>query len=133
LACKSVGTFSNLSEPSFTKVSVTGTESSVSATATRRVHFSGRTVRNPDLAENLVQETLLKALKADRKPFEKDDVISWFYRILRRSIIDLCRRQGARDRALEKVKAELPVQPDAQPAFSFSRSTVTAGLGRRTC
>jgi RNA polymerase sigma factor (sigma-70 family) len=78
------------------------------------VAFARKRVRDSYLAEDLVQESLLKALKADRKPFEEDDVISWFYRILRRSIIDLYRRQGARDRALGKLKAELPEQPDAQ-------------------
>ena len=38
---------------------------------------------------------------------------TWFYRILRHSIIDLYRRRDVRDRALERLQAELPEQPDA--------------------
>jgi RNA polymerase sigma-70 factor (ECF subfamily) len=39
--------------------------------------------------------------------------VTWFYRILRHSIIDLYRRRDVRDRALERLQAELPEQPDA--------------------
>lgn len=78
------------------------------------VAFARKRVGDPQLAEDLVQESLVKALKAERKPSEKDDTVSWFYRILRRSIIDLYRRQGARDRALERFKAEMPEKPDSR-------------------
>jgi DNA-directed RNA polymerase specialized sigma24 family protein len=50
------------------------------------VAFARKRVGDPHLAEDVVQESLLKALKADRKPARNDDVIAWFYRILRRGI-----------------------------------------------
>jgi RNA polymerase sigma factor (sigma-70 family) len=76
------------------------------------VAFARKRVGDPHLAEDVVQESLLKALKADRKPARNDDAIAWFYRILRRGIIDVYRRSDARERALESFKAELPERPD---------------------
>ena len=77
------------------------------------VAFTRKRVGDPHLAEDVVQESLLKALRSDRKPAADEEVIAWFYRILRRSIIDLYRRRDVRDRALERLQAELPEQPDA--------------------
>ena len=77
------------------------------------VAFTRKRVGDPHLAEDVVQDSLLKALRSDRKPGANEDVIAWFYRILRRSIIDLYRRRDVRDRALERLQAELPEQPDA--------------------
>jgi hypothetical protein len=76
------------------------------------VAFARKRVGDPHLAEGVVQESLLKALKADRKPVRNDDVIAWFYRILRRGIIDVYRRSDARERALAIFTAELPERPD---------------------
>ena len=77
------------------------------------VAFARKRLGDPHLAEDVVQESLLKALRSDRKPTADEDVIAWFYRILRRSIIDLYRRREVRDRALERLQAELAEQPDA--------------------
>lgn len=77
------------------------------------VAFARKRVGDPHLAEDVVQESLLKALKADRKPVRNDDVVAWFYRILRRGIIDVYRRSNTRQRALESLRAELPEHADA--------------------
>ena len=78
------------------------------------VSFARKRLSDPHLAEDVVQESLLKALQADRKPADTEDVVAWFYRILRRSIIDLYRRNDARARALEKFQAEFPETPDEE-------------------
>ena len=78
------------------------------------VAFARKRVGDPHLAEDVVQESLLKALQADRKPDAEEDVIAWFYRILRRSIIDLYRRKEVREKALERFQAELTEVPDAE-------------------
>lgn len=65
------------------------------------------------MAEDLVQESLVKALAADRQPAGEEDTVAWFYRILRRSIIDLYRRRDARKRALDRLEQELPETPSA--------------------
>ena len=77
------------------------------------VAFARKRVGDPHLAEDVVQDSLLKALRSDRQPARDEDVIAWFYRILRRSIIDLYRRRDVRTRALEQFQTELPQQPDA--------------------
>src|SRR5215213_3211323 len=76
------------------------------------VAFVRKRVGDPHVAEDIVQESLLKALQAERKPTENEDVVAWFYRILRRSIVDLYRRNDARARVLEKFQAELPDLPN---------------------
>jgi RNA polymerase sigma-70 factor (ECF subfamily) len=76
------------------------------------VAFARKRVGDPHLAEDVVQESLLKALQSDRKPSSTEDVTAWFYRILRRSIIDLYRRNEVRKRALEKFEAEFSETPD---------------------
>jgi RNA polymerase sigma-70 factor (ECF subfamily) len=77
------------------------------------VAFARKRIGDPHLAEDVVQDSLLKALRSDRKPDRNEDVVAWFYRILRRSIIDLYRRRDVRVRALEQFQVELPQQPDA--------------------
>ncbi len=66
------------------------------------------------LAEDVVQESLLKALASDAHPETEEETVTWFYRILRRSIIDVYRKQGARSRALERFEKEFPDVPDQE-------------------
>ncbi|MBE0541413.1 MAG: sigma-70 family RNA polymerase sigma factor [Verrucomicrobia bacterium] len=77
------------------------------------VAFARKRVGDPHLAEDAVQDSLVKVLSADRKPAKAEDSVAWFYRILRRSIIDLYRRNDARSRALARFEAELPETPSA--------------------
>ena len=77
------------------------------------VVFACKRVGDPELAADLVQDSLLKALKSADQPRDGEGAVTWFYRILRHSIIDMYRRRDARDRALERLPAELPEQPDA--------------------
>ena len=58
-------------------------------------------VGDPHLAADVVQDSLLKAVKSAEQLRDNESVTAWFYRILRRSIIDLYRRQAASRSALE--------------------------------
>lgn len=78
------------------------------------VSFARNRLGDQHLAEDVVQESLIKALKADRHPETDEETTAWFYRILRRSIIDVYRKQGARSRALERFENEIPETPDAK-------------------
>lgn len=75
------------------------------------VGFARQRVGDAHLAEDVVQESLVKALAADRKPAGQEDTVAWFYRILRRTIIDLYRRNDARSRALDRFERELAEVP----------------------
>ena len=76
------------------------------------IRFARNRVGNDQLAEDVVQDSLVKALAAEQKPVLDEDTVAWFYRILRRSIIDLYRRNDVRSRALERLSEELPEAPD---------------------
>ena len=75
------------------------------------VSFARTRLRDESLAEDVVQESLIKALAANRQPQGEVATTAWFYRILRRSIIDVYRRQDARSRALERFEQEMPEMP----------------------
>ncbi|HEU5072005.1 MAG TPA: sigma factor [Verrucomicrobiae bacterium] len=58
------------------------------------VGFARKRLGDPHLAEDVVQESLVKALASAKQPTSEDDTVAWFYRILRKS--DMGRR-GADD------------------------------------
>lgn len=78
------------------------------------VAFARKRLGDHHLAEDVVQDSLVKALAADKHPETDEETATWFYRILRRSIIDVYRKQGARSRALERFEKEIPERPDAE-------------------
>jgi RNA polymerase sigma factor (sigma-70 family) len=76
------------------------------------VRFAGKRLGDPELAADAVQESLLKALKAGDQLRDEESAKAWFYRILRRTIIDLYRRRDARGRTLEDFGREFNSAPD---------------------
>jgi len=58
------------------------------------VAFARNRLGDHHLAEDAVQESLIKALTADRHPETDEETTTWFYRILRRTIIDVYRKRG---------------------------------------
>jgi RNA polymerase sigma factor (sigma-70 family) len=74
--------------------------------------FVRKRVANPDLAEDILQDSLLKALRAAPELRDADRLIPWFYSILQRAIVDAYRRRG-RDQKL--LVAESPVEPSIEP------------------
>jgi RNA polymerase sigma-70 factor (ECF subfamily) len=57
---------------------------------------------HPELAEDVLQESLLKALRAAPDLQDEEKVLPWFYRILNNAIIDTYRRRGVEAKYLEK-------------------------------
>ena len=68
-------------------------------------------VGDPHLAADVVQDSLLKALKSVDQLRDGESVVAWFYRILRHSIIDLYRRRATGQSALDKLERELNAPP----------------------
>lgn len=75
--------------------------------------FARRRLGDPELAADAVQESLLKALRSADELRDEEKAKAWFYRILRRTIIDLYRRRDARDRAIAEMEREFSGTPDA--------------------
>lgn len=76
--------------------------------------FARKRVNDPELAADVVQESLLKAVRSAEQLREDENVTAWFYRILRRTIIDLYRRRAANKRAMESLEAHLSSPPDEE-------------------
>ncbi|MGC3960333.1 MAG: sigma-70 family RNA polymerase sigma factor [Verrucomicrobiota bacterium] len=77
-------------------------------------NFVRSRVNDPHLAADVVQDSLLKAIKAAEQLREDESVTAWFYRILRHSIIDLYRRRAVSQSALERLECELEAVPDTE-------------------
>jgi RNA polymerase sigma-70 factor (ECF subfamily) len=93
---------------------VTPVEEPLLANLQTFVAFARSRVGDAHLAEDVVQESLVKALASAKKPTEEEETMAWFYRILRRSIIDLYRRRSVNKAALERLEHELDSPPDAE-------------------
>lgn len=76
--------------------------------------FARRRTGDDDLAADAVQESLMRAMKAEPTLAHREDLVAWFYRILRNVLTDLHRRKTARGRAMERFADESAVS--SQPS-----------------
>lgn len=60
-------------------------------------------VSDPVLAEDLLQESLLKALRSAPTLRDEEKLLPWFYTILNNAITDLYRRQQVETRSLQQI------------------------------
>lgn len=72
------------------------------------VGFARSRTGDPELAADLVQECLLKALRSGQAPADSEGVVTWFYRVLRHAIIDAHRRRMTQEKAMPMLRLELP-------------------------
>jgi RNA polymerase sigma-70 factor (ECF subfamily) len=96
------------------------------------VAFVRRRVHDVPTAEDLVDETLARALGHVGELRDHEAVCSWFYRALRNAIVDHHRRHGTADRALEQWAAETdaitPATEHAEPRVCCCVLKVAASL-----
>lgn len=71
----------------------------------RLLAFIESKVGDAGLAEDILQDSLLKGLRASPDLDDSDSLVQWLYRIIRNSITDEYRRKGARERKLEAFAA----------------------------
>ncbi len=64
----------------------------------RFLAYVRRRVDDPELAEDILQDGLLRALQAAPSPNQEDRLVPWFYRVLRNAIIDAYRRRAVAGR-----------------------------------
>src|SRR3954454_13974402 len=50
--------------------------------------------RDPDLAEDILQDSLLRAIRAAPELRDEERLVPWFYRVLQNAIVDTYRRRG---------------------------------------
>lgn len=70
-------------------------------------------ISDPVLAEDVLQDSLLKALRAAPELQDEDKLVPWFYRILNNAITDVYRRRHVEAKYLERP-AEF-YEPAAEP------------------
>ncbi len=76
--------------------------------------FALRRLGDPELAADVVQDALLKALRAGDELRDDEKLVAWFYRILRNAITDLYRKKATQAKALEQFAIELESWPDTE-------------------
>jgi RNA polymerase sigma-70 factor (ECF subfamily) len=81
--------------------------------------FVRKRMANPEIAADLLQGSLLKALKHGERLRDDENVVAWFYRILRHALIDLYRRRAVRERALQDLQAEVDHPPTPEDRQSL--------------
>lgn len=79
----------------------------------RFVAYVARRVSDPDLAQDIGHDSLVRALKAGPQLRDTEALVPWFYRILRNAVIDLYRKRSVESARLE-FRDELPEAIDMQ-------------------
>lgn len=74
--------------------------------------FARRRLGDDQLAADAVQESLLRALKSEHSLSHDENLLAWFYRILRNVLTDLHRRRAVQTKGLERFAEELEISAD---------------------
>lgn len=88
-----------------------------------------RLTRNPADAEDLVQETLMRAFRGLDGYTPGTNARAWLFTILHRARLDVVRREARRPVAVELEEADAPVPPP-QDLLARGQEDVEAALGQ---
>lgn len=92
--------------------------------------FLRRRLADDVLVEDVLQQSLMKAVERGVELKKRESAVSWFYRILRNAVTDYYRSRAADDRKTEGLLREMVVSGDDRtPALDEVRPTVCACLG----
>lgn len=92
--------------------------------------FLRKRLSDDALVEDLLQQSLLKAVERSHELKQRDSAVSWFYRILRNAVVDYYRAHAADHRKVEGLLREMVASGEDQtPALDDMRPTVCACLG----
>ena len=78
----------------------------LSASRDKFLAFIRRKVNDPELAEDILQDSLLKAIRSAPTLRDDERLLPWFYRILNNSVIDAYRRKGNEPAHVDVIFAE---------------------------
>lgn len=79
---------------------------------TRFLSFVRRRVESPEIAEDILQTSYLRATEHVAELREETRAVAWFYRLLRNAVIDHYRRTAVSSKLLAQ---ELPLDRPAEP------------------
>lgn len=80
----------------------------------RLFRFVQNRVNDFDQAEDIFQDSLLKALQKAPEFSAEEKLLSWFYTILRNSIIDSYRKQGTNDKKIDSLVQSFPQETNTE-------------------
>lgn len=87
-------------------------------------------VSNDQVVEDLLQQSLLRAIERHHELKRADSAVGWFYRILRNATVDYYRTRAAEQRKEEGLQQEMALAAEDQvPSLEAARPTVCACLG----
>ncbi|MBI4002316.1 MAG: sigma-70 family RNA polymerase sigma factor [Nitrospira defluvii] len=93
--------------------------------------FVRRRLADEALAEDVLQQSLMRAVEHQHALPKTENVVGWFYRILRHAIVDTYRSRAADARKTDALWKELVAAGEDQtPALDELRPTVCACLYR---
>lgn len=81
----------------------------------RFLAFLERRVGSRDVAEDILQDALVRGLARAGQLRDRESVVAWFYRSLRNALVDHWRRSGAERRAIEELVAGADSEPSVDP------------------
>lgn len=91
--------------------------------------FVRRRVGESALAEDLLQQSLTRALERHHSLQNKESIVAWFHRILQHTIVDYYRSQSAEARRDEGFLRDLTVSgQDTEPAVDEVKAAVCSCL-----
>src|SRR5688572_29148247 len=94
----------------------------------RFIGFLASRLPDVDTAEEILQQTLLKAIEKEHTVQDASTVIAWFYSILRNAVADYYRAKAADERKHEGYARELLSSPVADPDFKADACECFRGL-----
>lgn len=93
--------------------------------------FIRRRVPTEDIADDLLQQSLIKALEQVHTVRNEESLVPWFYRLLRHAIIDYYRSHATEHKKHEGFLKELTAtEADKEPSFAEIPSEVCTCLNR---
>ncbi len=92
--------------------------------------FLRKRLSDDALVEDLLQQSLVKAVERGHELNNRDSAVSWFYRILRNAVVDYYRSHAADRRKVAGLIDELVTAgEDKMPGLDEVRPTLCACLG----
>lgn len=93
--------------------------------------FLRRRISDETLAEDLLQQSIVRAVQRHHSVRNDDSVVAWFYTIIRHTLIDYYRSKGADARRNEAFLQELTLSgDDTEPPLDEVNATVCTCLYR---